>query len=265
MCLHNHIGDTKLNRLVGKVAIITGASSGIGYKASQLFVQEGAKVILIARRESILKHLCNELNVQQQVAHYIVGDISNPQSMLKAIDLANHLYGRLDIAFNNAATVGEYQLTHETTDQNWNSVIQQNLTAAFQSARAQLKIMLQQQNGCIIFTSSFVGYHVGFPHMAAYAASKAGLIGLTKVMAAEYGPLGIRVNALLPGGTDTPMGQEATATPDSLAFVQHLHALKRLAQPEEIAQAALFLASDEASFITGSTLLVDGGISITRS
>ncbi len=254
-----------MNRLNGKVAIITGASSGIGYQTSQLFVREGAKVILIARRESILKQLCHELNANGKVAHYIHGNLLNPQTMLKAIELALHLYDRLDIAFNNAGVVGEYQFTHETTDQNWNEVIQHNLTAPFQSAREQLKVMLKQQSGAIIFTSSFVGHHVGFPQMAAYASSKAGLIGLTKVMAAEYGKLGIRINALLPGGTDTPMGQEATSTPESLAFVQNLHALKRLAQPEEIAQAALFLASDEASFITGSTLLVDGGISITRT
>lgn len=254
-----------MNRLDGKVAIITGASSGIGYKTSQLFVQEGAKVILIARRETILKQLCNELNANGQVAHYIAGDILNPQTMLKAIALALHLYDRLDIAFNNAGIVGEYQLTHETTDQNWNDVIQHNLTSSFQSAREQLKVMLKQQSGSIIFTSSFVGHHIGFPQMAAYASSKAGLIGLTKVMAAEYSKFGIRINALLPGGTDTPMGQKATSTPESLAFVQNLHALKRLAQPEEIAQAILFLASNEASFITGSMLLADGGVSITRS
>jgi len=254
-----------MNRLNGKVAIITGASSGIGYQASQLFVSEGAKVILLARRESILKQLCHELNVSGKVAHYIHGDLLNPQTMLKAIELALHLYGRLDIAFNNAGVVGEYQLTHETTDQNWNNVIQHNLTAAFQSAREQLKVMLKQQSGSIIFTSSFVGHHVGFPQMAAYASSKAGLIGLTKVMAAEYGKLGIRINALLPGGTDTPMGQEATSSPENLTFVQNLHALKRLARPEEIAQAALFLASDEASFITGSMLLIDGGVANTRT
>lgn len=101
--------------------------------------------------------------------------------------------------------------------------------------------------------------------MAAYAASKAGLIGLTQALAAEFGPKGIRVNALLPGGTDTPMGRASANTPDTLAFVQGLHALKRMALPEEIAKSALYLASDASSFTTGSALLADGGVSINRT
>jgi NAD(P)-dependent dehydrogenase (short-subunit alcohol dehydrogenase family) len=109
-----------------------------------------------------------------------------------------------------------------------------------------------------------VGFTAGMPGMAAYATSKAGLVGLTRVLAVEYGPQQIRVNALLPGGTDTPMGRTFANTPEALAFVRQLHALKRLAQPEEIAQAALFLASGAGSFTTGTALLVDGGVSINH-
>ncbi|TGR65997.1 SDR family oxidoreductase, partial [Mesorhizobium sp. M2D.F.Ca.ET.223.01.1.1] len=108
-----------------------------------------------------------------------------------------------------------------------------------------------------IFTSSFVGYTAGMPGMAAYAAAKAGLIGLTQVLAAEYGPKGLRVNALLPGGTDTPVA--TTTTPEARAFVEGIHALKRMAQPEEIARSALYLASDASSFTTGTALFADGG------
>jgi NAD(P)-dependent dehydrogenase (short-subunit alcohol dehydrogenase family) len=125
--------------------------------------------------------------------------------------------------------------------------------------------MQQRGGGSLIFTSTFVGYTVGFPGTVAYAASKAGLIGMTQVLAAEYGPVGIRVNALLPGGTDTDMAQEMNNTEEAQAFVRSIHALKRLALPAEIARSALFLASDASSFTTGIALLADGGASITRT
>jgi NAD(P)-dependent dehydrogenase (short-subunit alcohol dehydrogenase family) len=147
----------------------------------------------------------------------------------------------------------------------WDDTLEVNLTSAFLGAKHQIPAMLQSGGGSVIFTSTFVGYTVGFPGMAAYAASKAGLVGLAQALAAEFGPQGIRVNALLPGGTDTPMAHAMNATPEMLAHVAGLHALKRIAQPEELARAALFLASDAASFVTGSAMLVDGGISITRT
>ena len=127
--------------------------------------------------------------------------------------------------------------------------------------------MLERGGGSLIFTSSFVGHTAGMPGMAAYAAAKAGLIGLTKALAAEYGPRGLRVNALLPGGTDTPANtaNQPGAGPEVLAFVEGLHALKRMARPEEIAQSALYLASDASSFTTGAALLADGGVSINRT
>ena len=125
--------------------------------------------------------------------------------------------------------------------------------------------MLARGAGSVVFTSTFVGYTAGFPGMAAYAASKAGLMGLTQALAVEFGGRSVRVNAILPGGTDTPMGQSMTSTPEALAHIQSLHALKRIARPEEIAQSVLYLASNMSSFTTGTALLVDGGISINRS
>ena len=147
----------------------------------------------------------------------------------------------------------------------WHETLDTNLTSAFVGAKYQIPAMLARGGGSLIFTSTFVGHTLGLPGMAAYAASKAGLIGLTQVLAAEFGAQGVRVNALLPGGTDTPMGRAFTDTPESLAFVQHMHALKRLAQPEEIARSALYLASDASSFTTGIALLADGGVSICRT
>ncbi|MCG8432993.1 MAG: SDR family oxidoreductase, partial [Gammaproteobacteria bacterium] len=137
--------------------------------------------------------------------------------------------------------------------------------SAFLGAKYQIPAMIDSGGGSIVFTSSFVGYTVGFPNMSAYSASKAGLIGFTKAVAVEYGAQGIRVNALLPGGTDTPMGRESANTPEAVEFVKSIHALKRLAQPEEIAKSALYLASDSSSFTTGTALLVDGGVSICKT
>jgi NAD(P)-dependent dehydrogenase (short-subunit alcohol dehydrogenase family) len=127
--------------------------------------------------------------------------------------------------------------------------------------------MIARGGGSLIFTSTFVGYTVGFPGMVAYAASKAALIGLVQVIAAESGAKGIRANAILPGGTDTPMNvaNSPGAAPETRAFVESLHALKRIAAPEEIARSVLYLASDASSFTTGAALLVDGGVSINRT
>jgi NAD(P)-dependent dehydrogenase (short-subunit alcohol dehydrogenase family) len=125
--------------------------------------------------------------------------------------------------------------------------------------------MLKDGGGSVIFTSTFVGYTLAFPGTAAYAASKSGLIGLTQALAAEYGPQGVRVNAVLPGAIDTPMFRERSPDAASQASLAGMHALKRVGAPEEIARAVLYLASDDASFVSGTAHLVDGGLSITRS
>ncbi|RWG98702.1 SDR family oxidoreductase, partial [Mesorhizobium sp.] len=166
-------------------------------------------------------------------------------------------------AFNNAGTVGLMAPVPEMAPATWHDTIDTNLTSAFLAARHQIPAMLERGGGSLIFTSSFVGYTAGMPGMAAYAAAKAGLIGLTQVLAAEYGPKGLRVNALLPGGTDTPAA--TFKTPESRTFVENLHALKRVARPEEIARSALYLASDASSFTTGAALFADGGVSINRT
>lgn len=127
--------------------------------------------------------------------------------------------------------------------------------------------MLKRGGGSLIFTTTFVGHTVGMPGLAGYAAAKAGLVGLTQVLAAELGPTGIRVNAIAPGGTDTPANfvNAPNASPEVRAYVEGLHALKRLARPEEIARSVLHLASDASSFVTGTTFMVDGGVSISRA
>lgn len=254
-----------MSALSNKVAIITGASSGIGYATAKLFAREGAKVIIAARRQLELDALVEQITHAGGHAIALVGDVKDEAFAKALVELAIARFGGLDVAFNNAGTMGEMGATPEVALSEWEETIRTNLTSAFLGAKYQLPAMLDRNGGSLIFTSTFVGYTIGLPGMAAYAASKAGLIGLTQALAAEFGPKGIRVNALLPGGTDTPMGRAFANTPDTLAFVQGLHALKRMALPEEIAKSALYLASDASSFTTGSALLADGGISINRT
>ncbi len=254
-----------MSALSNKVAIITGASSGIGYATAKLFAREGAKVVVAARRQPELDALVEEITQAGGHAVALAGDVKDEAFAKALVELAIGRFGGLDVAFNNAGTLGEMGATPDVTLAGWEDTIRTNLTSSFLGAKYQLPAMLDRSGGSLIFTSTFVGYTVGLPGMAAYAASKAGLIGLTQSLASEFGAKGIRVNAILPGGTDTPMAQAFANTPDTLAFVQGLHALKRMALPEEIAKSALYLASDASSFTTGSALLADGGISINRT
>ncbi|SEE70845.1 NAD(P)-dependent dehydrogenase, short-chain alcohol dehydrogenase family [Rhizobiales bacterium GAS188] len=251
--------------LVEKVAIVTGASSGIGRATAKLFAREGAKLMVTARRQAELDTLVAEIEAAGGHAVAIAGDIKDEALAKALVDTALHRFGGLDIAFNNAGTVGEVGPAPSLSTAGWHDTLDTNLTSAFLGAKYQLPAMIERGGGSLIFTSTIVGYTVGFPGMAAYAASKAGLIGLTQVIAADFGAKGIRANAILPGGTDTPMGRAVTNTPEALAFVQGLHALKRIAAPEEIAQSVLYLASSASSFVTGTALLVDGGASINRT
>ncbi|PWK71764.1 SDR family oxidoreductase [Aminobacter sp. AP02] len=248
--------------LNGKVAIITGASSGIGRATARLFADQGAKVVLAGRRAAELDAVAAEIAMTGSEAVTLNGDVKDEAFARELVELAVGEFGGLDIAFNNVGLVGEMGPITELSLASWNDAVETNLTSAYLGAKYQLPAMLERGGGSLIFTSTFVGHTVGMPGMAAYAASKAGLIGLTQVLAAEYGSQGIRVNALLPGGTDTPMATFKTA--DERKFVEGLHALKRIAQPEEIARSALYLASEASSFTTGAALLADGGVSINR-
>jgi NAD(P)-dependent dehydrogenase (short-subunit alcohol dehydrogenase family) len=151
------------------------------------------------------------------------------------------------------------------SESGWKDAIAVNLTSAFLGAKHQIAAMLHHGRGSVIFTSTFVGHTFAFPQAAAYAASKSGLIGLTQALAAEFGPRGVRVYAVLPGAVATDMFDAVNNTAEKQAFITGLHALKRVAKPEELARAVLYLASDDSSFVTGTASLVDGGISITRT
>jgi len=250
--------------LNGQVAIVTGASAGIGRAAATLFAAEGAAVVVGARRAAELQALVDEIHHAGGRAVAVAGDVVDEDHARALVQAAEERFGGLDVALNNAGSLGSLGPLDELTLAGWQATLATNLTSAFLGARHQVPAMRKRGGGSLIFTGSFVGHTAGFPGTAAYAASKAGLIGLTQALATELGPAGLRVNALLPGGTDTAMGRQMNPTPEALSAVASLHALKRLALPEEVAQAALFLASGMASFVTGPALLADGGVSVCR-
>jgi len=254
-----------MKKLTGKVAIVTGASSGIGRATALLFAREGAKVVVGARRESELASLVAEIRAEGGEAVALAGDVVSEDYAKALVALAVSQYGRLDIAYNNAGTLGEMGASTEVSALGFAETLETNLTSAFLGAKHQIPEMTKQGGGSIIFTSTFVGYSFAFPGVAAYAASKAGLIGLTQALASEYGPQNVRVNAVLPGAVDTPMYRGMNDNAESQAFITQLHALKRVATPEELARSVLYLASDDSSFVTGTASLVDGGASITRT
>ncbi|RCV90172.1 SDR family oxidoreductase [Billgrantia montanilacus] len=256
-----------MNRLAGKIAIVTGASSGIGHATARLFASEGANVIVNARRRDELDALVEAIARDGGTAVAVTGDVGDERVAQRLVATALERFGGLDIAFNNAGIVGPMGPLQDTSPSDWHDIIHTNLTAAYLGAKYQIPALLQRGGGSLLFTSSFVGHTAGLPGMAAYGASKAAILGMMKCLAAELGPNGIRVNALLPGGTDTPASitNAPDAGPEVLTFVENLHALKRMATPEEIARAALYLASDDASFVTGTAMLADGGVSINRT
>lgn len=256
-----------MGALSGKVAIVTGASSGIGRATAKLFADEGARVVVSARRGAELATLVAEIGQGGGEAFAVAGDVRDEALARSLVETAAARFGGLDVAFNNAGIVGELEQVPAMALGSWRELLDTNLTSAFLGAKHQLPALLERGGGSLIFTSSFVGHTAGMPGMAGYAASKAGLIGLVQSLAAEYGSKTIRVNAILPGGTDTAMNlaRKPGAGPEVQAFVEGLHALKRMATPGEIAKSVLYLASDQASFVTGTAMLVDGGVSICRT
>ena len=249
-----------MSLLQGKSIIVTGASSGIGRAAAHIFAAEGAQLVLVARDAARLDQVAAELAERGLAAEVCPGDVTDAETHTRAVARAVGAYGKLDGAFNNAGSVGAVRPLAELSLAEWAETIATNLTSGFLAVRAQVPALLDGGGGTLVFTSTFVGNSVGIPGMGAYASAKAGLGGLVKSLTADYAHRGIRANALLAGGTDTP----AAGSGDQKAWAAQLHPVRRIARPEEIANAALFLLSDLSSFVIGSELWAVGGNSATK-
>lgn len=253
-----------MTNLRNKVAIVTAATSGIGQATAQLFADHGAAVVLAGRRTDELARTVASIIARGGRAVAVGGDVTDEHHARDLVTAATEHFGGLDIAVNTVGGIGEAGLAHTISLAGWRAALDLNLTSAFLGAKYQLPAMLARGGGSLIFVSTFVGLTLGVPNTIAYAASKAGLDGLARTIAVEYGAQRIRANVLVPGGTDTPsnFANAPNATAETKTHVEGLHALKRMASPHEIAHAALFLASDASSFVTGSQLFADGGASI---
>ncbi|PZX56678.1 SDR family NAD(P)-dependent oxidoreductase [Algoriphagus chordae] len=248
-------------RLKGKTAIITGATSGMGKAMAERFVKEGAYVILSGRDEVRGKELEKNLVLKGGKALFIAGDISQIAENKKLVDEAVHNFGKLDIVVTNAGKLGLGSVT-DISFEDWNETISTNLSSVFYLSRFAIPEM-QKNGGGVILANSSIAAFKSFPNHAAYCASKAALVALVKEMALDYGPT-IRVNTICPGPVDTPMiwdSAKAFDDPDTIVEqTANTTLMKRLGKPEDIASLALFLVSDEASWITGAAYTIDGGI-----
>ena len=241
--------------LNNKVAIITGASQGIGRTIALVFAKSSAIVICIARSESKIKELCLEITDQGGQASPIACDVGDGDAFANAIKSVTNEYGKLDILINNAGITRD-ALLMRMNDTQWDEVLNTNLKGAFYGMKSAIRPMMKNKYGRIINITSIVGL-TGNPGQANYAASKAGLIGMTQSIAKEVGTRGITVNCIAPGWIDTEMTVDLPE--DSKKDLLDRIPIGKIGKPEDIAHAAVFLASDEASYITGQTITVDGG------
>ncbi len=256
-------------RLQGKVAVITGANSGIGRATACLFGREGARVVCCDIQETIEPRIDKLIQREGGEAVFARIDVTRQNDCDQMAALALEAFGDIDILFNNAGGSVRKKL-HDLSDDEWNFVMDLNLNSIFRGARAVLPHFLKKQSGNIVNTSSSFGI-IAAPDNAAYCTTKAAIINLTHSLALDYGRFGIRVNCVCPGAIETPrfrgfppkpMG--GAMTPETKTRLANTNkALLRLGQPEEVAYGVLFLASDEASFITGHALVIDGGQTVS--
>ncbi|WP_344489338.1 SDR family oxidoreductase [Nonomuraea monospora] len=258
--MHIDTKDTSTGLLAGKVAFITGAGRGIGAAAARLFAREGARVLLAARTEEQLKEVTQEVRAAGGTADHVVCDLADPASVRAAVDRVVELYGRLDVAFNNGAAITPPGAVDEVSQADFDHLYAVNLRGPWLAMSAEVAAIRATAGTGAIVNNSSVGSLRGNPELPAYGAMKRAVNSLTESAALTYGPEGIRVNAIAPGGTLTEMIRTwAEHSPGLLERISASVPLRRAADPEEIAQAAAWLLSDRASYVTGAVLPVDGG------
>lgn len=247
-----------MDRLKGKVAVITGAASGLGRACAERFAQEGARVVVADIQEEAGKQVAQAL----PEGWFVKVDVTDPASVEAMIAETVRHYGRLDILFNNAGIMGEQAPTAQSTLENWRKVLAVNLDGVYFGMKYAIAAMLDQEGGVVLNMASIVGL-VAFSNIPPYSASKAAVIQLTRAAAIEYADRRIRVNALCPTVVQTPLLENfIRSSPDPedrRQRIENINPLPGMPTPEDVAAAALFLASDEAAFITGVALPIDGG------
>jgi NAD(P)-dependent dehydrogenase (short-subunit alcohol dehydrogenase family) len=251
-------------RFQGQAVVITGAGSGIGRTTAIAFAQEGAAVAVIDQTDAAISETLRQVRAAGGEGIALQGDVTNAEFVAEAITRTISAFGKIDHAFNNAGVTQTRALTAEIPLDEWNRVIQVNLTGIWLCMREEIRYMAERGIGNIVNAASVAGlrHMAGF---ASYCVSKHAVVALTKTAAIEYGEKGLRINAVAPGGVLTPLMERGLAALDTsqrtaaLTHTSSLHALKRLGTQSEIADAVLFLCSDAATFITGTCLSVDGG------
>jgi NAD(P)-dependent dehydrogenase (short-subunit alcohol dehydrogenase family) len=255
-----------MSSMSGKVVLITGASSGIGRATAEAFAAKGAKVALAARREDELAALVSEIETRGRKATLVRTDVAVAKDVERMVAHTMTTFGRLDYAVNNAGIEGQLAGIADLPEEEWDRVLDINLKGTFLCMKYEARAMLAGGHGGAIVNVGSVNSFLGFPYGSAYVASKHGQIGLTTSVSAELAPQGIRVNLVCPGVIDTPMHRRMRGLiGDQIyddALQQRVHT-RRAGRPEEIAQTIIFLCSDEASYITGTTLTPDGGFTLT--
>jgi NAD(P)-dependent dehydrogenase (short-subunit alcohol dehydrogenase family) len=240
----------------GPVVLITGALTGIGRATALAFAREGARLVISGRHDEEGKALAAELRGAGADAEFVRVDVRLEQDVRLMVDRTVERFGRLDVAVNNAGTEGKFRPIIEESPESYHAIFDTNVLGVLLSLKHELRVMMPQGHGSIVNLSSIVG-HVGAANAAVYSASKHAVDGLTQAAALEAAGSGVRVNGVAPGPIETPMFRRLPSAGQAY-FVERV-ALKRAGTPEEIAQAVVFVASDKASFMTGTTVSVDGG------
>lgn len=247
------------NSLEGKVALVTGGTTGIGKETAIALAGAGAKVIVTGRGIERGEETVNSIKKQGGEATFVRADVSQAAEVEAMVKEAVETYGRLDCAFNNAGTEGKLAPITELSEEDLNKVIDINLKGTWLCLKYEITQMLKQGGGAIVNTSSGYG-EVGGANLSLYSASKHGIIGLTKSLALEYATKSIRINAIAPGPIDTGMPDRGTSSKEVLEnYISTFVPMNRMGTSREVAEAVIWLCSDAASFVTGTTLAVDGG------
>ena len=248
-----------MGKLDNKVAVVTGASSGMGTEIAKLFAQEGASVVAIARRKEKLQGVIDEITAKGGKALAVAGDVTNEDDVQKAVMTAVETYGRLDIVVNNAGLMDRMAPVDSLDDETWNSVIDVNLTGPMRMMRAAIPRFLDQGKGTFVTIASIGGLRGGVAGPA-YTASKHGVIGLARNVGYMYAKRGIRSNVVAPGGVNTEITKGIEIDPEGGAILgAGMVTNPRRGEADEIARVALFLASDDASFVNGAVVVADSG------